>query len=264
MAPWQLRRRALVAISVVVVSACPSAVASGAAEHVAKPPLTAAAAAKAKRYVEEAIAVEERALAAIDETRFSAARTDLYNAVVDLRAGVITLRDFDATQATADLDAAANHDEATRTELDPLTARLNGKRDRAKAAAKIDEAMRLKSAAIELLNQVLAPPPTSSALGGCAFESAQGQETVKASWPGEGGAVLDVIFGFGSSNPQTRTGTLNAAGIGYVGPFTVAPGATFAVVINASNPTDGKTASATTSAANGPTTTPASDCKIGG
>jgi hypothetical protein len=128
----------------------------------------------------------------------------------------------------------------------------------------VEEALRLKNAAIVVLNQALAPPPpTSSALGDCVFESAPDLETVKVSWPGEGGATVLVVFGGSAQTPQTKTATLNAAGIGDVGPFTVGLGATYPIIIKASNPTSGETAQATATGGIGPTTTVASDCSVG-
>jgi hypothetical protein len=184
--------------------------------------------------------------------------------VVDLRIGVADLKGFDAGPASDDLEAARYHDEAASQELDTVTAVVQGKRDRAKAAAKVEEALRLENAAIEFLNQALAPPPpTSSTLGDCVFESAQNLETVKVSWPGEGGASVLVVFGGSAQTPQTKTAILNGTGIGYVGPFTVGPGATYPIIIKASDPTTGATAQATAAGGIGPTTTVGSDCSIG-
>jgi hypothetical protein len=103
------------------------------------------------------------------------------------------------------------------------------------------------------------PTPSGSSIEDCSFNPAVGQLEVKVSWQGEGGATVHVAVG-PSSNQLTTT--LNASGVGYVGPFTIQAGATYPIFIQASNPTTGKTAQATATGFQGSST--ATDCQVQG
>ena len=234
-----------------------AALAFGLPSEAGSPSLGSVTRATVEARINEAIKLEETAFHFIDHD--AVAEKALRESIDKMYSPENTLKgNGGAGRAVSALESAQSYD---RDAIDYLK-----KQEFHKARTVVAAALRAKEFALDYVTAPPPPPPppSTSALADCVFESAQGQEEVKVSWTGEGGAALTVIFGFGSSTAQTKTGTLNTAGIGYVGPFTVSPGATYPVVIQASNPTTGKTASATTGAGIGPTTTPASDCKIGG
>ena len=109
--------------------------------------------------------------------------------------------------------------------------------------------MVLRQVRRQALVAIFAVAALSGALG-CAVALGQGTaRTAKPPLPAARAAGVESLAG--AATPVSKTAVLNASGVAYT-PFTVNP--------TASNPTTGKTGSATATAGWGPSTPTATDC----
>ena len=223
-------------------------------------PLTQAQINSVKTHTEAAIALEETALRKLREHERAGAAIVISDSMADLSAvGAVLHSNTELKNSEEDSLTFGAHSE----DANARTAAREGKWSLAQK--QIDAALAKKRAAMIGFDQwqpqdaapTPTPPPTTSGLQYCFFTSAASQLKVKVSWQGEGGAK--VIVTVGPSTDQMTT-TLGPTGIGYAGPFTVQGGATYPILIQASNPTTGKSAAATTSGFEGSAI--ATDCQV--